>query len=79
MRNIGPRLLTVYYRRFLRPIGPSSCVWEDANIAGWKSLSGENSPACDRRLLRRREAGWRAVGGERPVRNARIPMEGILQ
>ena len=35
----------------------------------WKSFSGRRSPACSRTELRRREAGWGAPGGERPVRN----------
>jgi len=38
----------------------------------WRGESprqAEVSPACDRRLLRRGDTGWRAAGGELPVRN----------
>ena len=38
----------------------------------WRGESprqAEDSPACDRRLLRRGDTGWGAAGGELPVRN----------
>jgi hypothetical protein len=36
---------------------------------GESPCQAEVSPACDRRLLRRGDTGWRAAGGELPVRN----------
>jgi hypothetical protein len=36
---------------------------------GESPCQAEVSPACDRRLLRRGNARWRAAGGELPVRN----------
>lgn len=50
---------------------PCQCVCECARSERCKSSSGRRSPACNRRKPRRREAGWKATGGERPVRNAR--------
>ena len=35
---------------------------------GGSPLQARRFPACNRLQLRRREAGWRAAGGERPVR-----------
>ena len=43
-----------------------------ARALTWRGESprqAEVSPACDRRLLRRGDTGWRAAGGELPVRN----------
>ena len=36
---------------------------------GESPRQAERSPACNRRLLRRGNTGWRAAGGEQPVRN----------
>ena len=36
---------------------------------GGSPRQAEVSPACDRRKLRRGDTGWRATGGELPVRN----------
>jgi len=36
---------------------------------GESPCQAERSPACNRRLLRRGDTGWRAAGGEQPVRN----------
>jgi hypothetical protein len=36
---------------------------------GGSPRQAEDSPACDRRLLRRGDTGWGAAGGELPVRN----------
>jgi len=36
---------------------------------GESPCQAERSLACNRRLLRRGNTGWRAAGGERPVRN----------
>jgi hypothetical protein len=36
---------------------------------GESPRQAERLPACNRRLLRRGNAGWRAAGGEQPVRN----------
>jgi hypothetical protein len=43
-----------------------------ARALTWRGESprqAEDSPACDRRLLRRGDTGWGAAGGELPVRN----------
>src|ERR1019366_788290 len=36
---------------------------------GGSPRQAEDSPACNRRLLRRGDTGWGAAGGELPVRN----------
>jgi hypothetical protein len=36
---------------------------------GESPCEAERSPACNRRLLRRGNTGWRAAGDEQPVRN----------
>jgi hypothetical protein len=46
------------------------CVCKCARSGRCKSSPSRRSPACSRPKLRRREAGWGASGGERPVRNA---------
>jgi len=38
-------------------------------IRGCKSPPGPSPRVCNQRKLRRREAGWRATGGESPVGN----------
>jgi len=46
---------------------PASARWLKYWTEGCKSPPGIRSPACSRLQLRRREAGWRAAGGERSI------------
>jgi hypothetical protein len=51
---------------------PEGCACAPARALTWRGESprqAEDSPACDRRLLRRGDTGWGAAGGELPVRN----------
>jgi len=38
-------------------------------LRGGSPRQAEDSPACDRKLLRRGDTRWGAAGGELPVRN----------
>src|SRR6266700_6545841 len=51
-----------------RPEAFRTRAWKRARTERWKSSPGKRSPVCNRLLLRRSDAWWRAAGGERPVR-----------